>query len=451
MADVFLSYSRENRPDAEVLAEYLRATGRSVFWDRDIPAGATFEQVIDREIDDARCVVVLWSVESVKSDWVRAEAAEGLRRGILLPVLLDDVRLPLQHRQVQGLAAWDKSIKLHAELVQALDRILTGDLGARASAAGWAEAPRRKHAPTHDERPWDPEDVLLGDPDPAIGSLLSYATDLTRTGRKPLPDPALRLAKRAIQSFLAAIVAAFVAGELGDGLAFFLLGGVLGLVSVQPLFRLPRPTTTFVGSEGLARLTQTKAALSVEVVRWTDVEKLFTWELRRFNGQRPLALYTRTLFRRTWHGSGARSLFDIRGAYDDGDGRPPPVQHENPIHFARAAERSYLAYVLPGAISAIERGGEVTFETSKGTGLKLRKDRLVVKLRGGKNLSLAAPSFARAEVADGVLVIHSRREKKTLLGRETDEHRFSAVDIPNLSLLMLLLRDYPNQPKDGAA
>ena len=67
-----------------------------------IPPGRTFDEVIEEALDDAQCVVVLWSTTSVASNWVRAEAAEGARRQILVPALLDKVKIPLEFRRVQA-------------------------------------------------------------------------------------------------------------------------------------------------------------------------------------------------------------------------------------------------------------------------------------------------------------------------------------------------------------
>ena len=111
MADIFISYSREDRERAHDLANALERTGWSVWWDRIIPAGRTFDEVIEEAIDAAKCVVVVWSEISVKSRWVRTEAEEGAHRGILVPVLIDDVRIPLAFRRIQAadLTDWDGS------------------------------------------------------------------------------------------------------------------------------------------------------------------------------------------------------------------------------------------------------------------------------------------------------------------------------------------------------
>src|SRR5437899_2043766 len=95
MSDIFFSYATDDRLRTRRLVEALEAQGWSVWWDRTIPPGETFDSVIEKALDRARCVVVLWSKTSVSSDWVKTEAAEAARRRILVPVLIDDVAVPL--------------------------------------------------------------------------------------------------------------------------------------------------------------------------------------------------------------------------------------------------------------------------------------------------------------------------------------------------------------------
>jgi hypothetical protein len=101
MSDVFISYAREDRDHAEALATALQAEGRSVWWDRTLRAGLHFDEVIERELGSARCVVVLWSQHSVTSRWVKAEAEEAATRGILVPVSIDRASPPLPFRGIQ--------------------------------------------------------------------------------------------------------------------------------------------------------------------------------------------------------------------------------------------------------------------------------------------------------------------------------------------------------------
>ncbi len=99
--DVFVSYASEDRETVRALVTDLEANGFSVWWDRSIGAGAAFDREIERALDAASAVLVLWSPASIESDWVRAEAYEGLNRGVLVPVVVGDVRPPLAFRQTQ--------------------------------------------------------------------------------------------------------------------------------------------------------------------------------------------------------------------------------------------------------------------------------------------------------------------------------------------------------------
>ncbi len=103
MADVFMSYSREDRARAEQLANAMAAQGWSVWWDRKIAAGTSFDKIIEQELDSARCALVLWSNTSINSEWVKNEAAAALEREALIPVRIDDVRQPIEFRRRQAI------------------------------------------------------------------------------------------------------------------------------------------------------------------------------------------------------------------------------------------------------------------------------------------------------------------------------------------------------------
>ena len=105
---VFLSYGRSDRGVAFRVAQRLDEAGFSVWWDPKIAPGVTYDRVIERALNQADCVVVLWSTHAVESDWVRAESDEGRRRGILVPALIEDVQPPLQFRLIEtiDLTGW---------------------------------------------------------------------------------------------------------------------------------------------------------------------------------------------------------------------------------------------------------------------------------------------------------------------------------------------------------
>lgn len=112
MADIFLSYAREDRQKAESLSHALQHAGWSVWWDREILPGASYERLIEAELSTAHCVVVLWSEAARQSNWVRDEATLAISRHVLVSVLLDDSAPPLGFRQQQtaSLAHWDGSV-----------------------------------------------------------------------------------------------------------------------------------------------------------------------------------------------------------------------------------------------------------------------------------------------------------------------------------------------------
>ena len=108
MAKLFLSYDREDADKAQAIAAALEKAGHDVWWDRHIRGGAEYSEEIEQALDDADAVIVLWSTFSVKSAWVRDEAAAGRDSGRLVPVLVDSIKPPMGFRQYQSvdLANW---------------------------------------------------------------------------------------------------------------------------------------------------------------------------------------------------------------------------------------------------------------------------------------------------------------------------------------------------------
>jgi len=100
---VFLSYAREDVAVAESLASVLAENGVDVWWDRNIAGGEEFSDLIEKELAKADAVVVIWSPHSVKSRWVRDEAAIGGDSGRLVPVSIQGVQPPMGFRQFHTL------------------------------------------------------------------------------------------------------------------------------------------------------------------------------------------------------------------------------------------------------------------------------------------------------------------------------------------------------------
>jgi len=108
MADVFVSYSRADAPQAAKIAESLKAAGYDVWWDSELLPHHAFAAFIEQEIRAARAVVVVWSQQAVASQWVRAEADLARSQGKLVQVSVDRCALPLPFNQYQAadLRSW---------------------------------------------------------------------------------------------------------------------------------------------------------------------------------------------------------------------------------------------------------------------------------------------------------------------------------------------------------
>lgn len=113
MADIFISYKKEDAGRVVRIVEGLRAEGFSVWWDHGIAPGSQWDQTIQRELDAAKIVVAVWSDQSVHAPWVKEEAGVGKARGALVPVRIDDVEPPLGFGLIQfaDLIDWDGDIE----------------------------------------------------------------------------------------------------------------------------------------------------------------------------------------------------------------------------------------------------------------------------------------------------------------------------------------------------
>lgn len=83
MADVFVSYKREERVAVERIAQTLRGLGVSVWFDASMSAGETFSDEIDREAHAAKAILVCWSPTARDSQWVKSEALIGFEKSKL--------------------------------------------------------------------------------------------------------------------------------------------------------------------------------------------------------------------------------------------------------------------------------------------------------------------------------------------------------------------------------
>jgi TolB-like protein len=108
VADLFVSYKREDAARVRKLVAALREAGLDVWWDEDIPPSAPWEATIEQALAGARAVVVCWSPASVASENVRSEARVARADGRLIQVFLKPCSPPLFFGERQGidLSSW---------------------------------------------------------------------------------------------------------------------------------------------------------------------------------------------------------------------------------------------------------------------------------------------------------------------------------------------------------
>lgn len=202
--DVFLSYAQADQPLVRRLVEALTQSGLNVSWDRDL-AGHSLSRAVDQQLRQAKVVVVVWTPESVRSDWVIDEAQQAFKLNKLVPILLgvESRLLPLPFNSLHSvdLGRWsgnssDSQFRRLLETIKhhAAEEANTSSGGAAAAAAAAVAAIRAKSmqpppgyatpapAPMPVEAPRPaPAPMPAAEPAPAVPTVETVAA--------PSPDP----------------------------------------------------------------------------------------------------------------------------------------------------------------------------------------------------------------------------------------------------------------------
>lgn len=119
---VFIAYSRKQRVMAKDVCELLLKNGKAVFWDAKIIAGARWRQTIQRALDDASHVVVLWTPDAAESDEVEREVSYALtERKIIVPLLSKEIpKLPYHLHGLHYIVLEEDVNAIEADLLKAI-------------------------------------------------------------------------------------------------------------------------------------------------------------------------------------------------------------------------------------------------------------------------------------------------------------------------------------------
>ncbi len=99
---IFLSYSSKDKDLASIFAKTLGEYGIDVWWDINIAAGKRFEKEIEKKLNDSSAIIVLWTENSIQSEWVYEEAEFAKRSNKLVPVFCADCDPPFGFRTREG-------------------------------------------------------------------------------------------------------------------------------------------------------------------------------------------------------------------------------------------------------------------------------------------------------------------------------------------------------------
>lgn len=113
-SEIFVSYKAEDRERVRPIVAALEADGLSVWWDVRISAGRNWQEEIERNLDAAKCVIVVWSKSSVGplGGFVRDEARRAWRNNTYFGVIIDKVEPPLGFGEIQSFDLRRKSGRL---------------------------------------------------------------------------------------------------------------------------------------------------------------------------------------------------------------------------------------------------------------------------------------------------------------------------------------------------
>jgi hypothetical protein len=141
MADIFISYKREDKAIAERLSIALEQLGFDVWWDLNLISGQPYRGAIRAVIDQCKAAIVMWSTNSVESEFVMDEASYAHRLGKLCPTRIDGVELPMGFGQTHTVDLSDWNGELSHTDFQSLVRAVEDRVGRKGKLGSGRRTP----------------------------------------------------------------------------------------------------------------------------------------------------------------------------------------------------------------------------------------------------------------------------------------------------------------------
>jgi adenylate cyclase len=115
MSDIFISYARSTAKQAQAVGEALCSLGYTIWRDDSLPAHRSYAEVIEERLRAAKAVVVIWSADAAKSEWVQSEADRARTDRKLVQLRVDGCVLPMPFDRIQcaDLSGWTGDVEAH--------------------------------------------------------------------------------------------------------------------------------------------------------------------------------------------------------------------------------------------------------------------------------------------------------------------------------------------------
>jgi hypothetical protein len=124
---IFISHNSRDKNVAREIGVFLVAEGVDVWFDEwEIAAGDSITEAINSGLAGATHLLIVWSANASKANWVRRELAAALNRSIatgtpkIIPIILDETPLPELLRDIRYLRYAGGTEEDRREIVKAV-------------------------------------------------------------------------------------------------------------------------------------------------------------------------------------------------------------------------------------------------------------------------------------------------------------------------------------------